>query len=135
MHVLKPKGDARVKDDYRGIAIGTALSKLYSMVLMARTDAWAEREGRRARGQAGFPNCRSTTDLHFVLQHVLERNRISKQRTYCAFIDFKKAYDSVNRELLRAPYSVFSWPAFGQIARHIMVNVTKLVASRKETHS
>ena len=47
--VLKPKGDARVKDDYGRIAIGTALSKLYSMVLMAPMDAWAEREGRRGR--------------------------------------------------------------------------------------
>ena len=52
--VPKPKGDASNQDDYRGIAVGSALSKLYSMVLLKRLDTWAERNGIRAKGQAGF---------------------------------------------------------------------------------
>jgi len=34
--VPKPKGNPAVMDDYRGIAVGSALSKLYSMVLLNR---------------------------------------------------------------------------------------------------
>ena len=37
-----------------------------------------------------------------MLQHVLERARLHGERVHAAFIDFRKAYDSVNRDLLWA---------------------------------
>ena len=98
--VFKGKGDARVMDNYRGIAVGTALSKLYSQVLLARLDAWAETGKWRAKGQAGFRAGRGAVDNIFVLNHVLERAKARHKAVYAAFIDFRKAYDSVNRSLL-----------------------------------
>ena len=40
--VPKPKGDPARMDDYRGIAVGGALSKLFSLTLLRRMDEWAE---------------------------------------------------------------------------------------------
>lgn len=98
--VPKPKGNADNKDDYRGITVGVALSKLYSMVLLQRLDAWAEANGMRARGQAGFRSGRGTPDNAFVLNHVIEKYKAAKKPVYAAFIDFRKAYDCVDRALL-----------------------------------
>lgn len=98
--VPKPKGDVGKKDDHRGIAVGVALSKLYSMVLLGRMDKWAEDTGVRAQGQAGFRHGRGTPDNAFVLNHVIERFRSHKKPLHAAFIDFRKAYDCVNRALL-----------------------------------
>jgi hypothetical protein len=98
--VPKPKGNADNKDDYRGITVGVALSKLYSMVLLQRLDVWAEANGLRARGQAGFRHGRGTPDNAFVLSHIIEKYRAAKKPVYAAFIDFRKAYDCVDRSLL-----------------------------------
>lgn len=98
--VPKSKGQKDDLDSYRGIAVGNALAKLYSMVLLSRLDRWAEVHGVRARGQAGFRPHRGTADNVFVLSHVTERARHYGRPVYCAFIDFRKAYDSINRDLL-----------------------------------
>ena len=98
--VPKSKGSLDNMDDYRGITVGRALAKLYSMVMLQRLDAWAEGNGMRARGQAGFRNGRGTPDNAFVLNHVIEKYRSHKKPVYAAFIDFRKAYDSVDRRLL-----------------------------------
>jgi hypothetical protein len=98
--VPKPKGNPGVRDDYRGIAVGSAIGKLYSLVLLARMDAWAERRGLRAAGQCGFRAGRGTTDDVFVLQHIVEVSKLQRKPLYAAFIDFRKAYDSVDRSLL-----------------------------------
>jgi hypothetical protein len=63
-------------------------------------DDWAEKNNKRAMGQAGFRKDRSTVDNIFVLQHIIERSHILNQPLYTAFIDFRKAYDSVHRDIL-----------------------------------
>ncbi len=98
--VPKAKSDPRNMDNYRAIAVGNALAKLYSMVLLQRLDKWAEDTGRRAKGQAGFRHGRCAADNIFILQHVLERAKAQNTKVFCAYVDFKKAYDSVDRGLL-----------------------------------
>lgn len=98
--VPKPKGQPGVKDDYRGIAVGSVLAKLYAIVVLARLDAWAEATGKRANGQAGFRPGRGTPDNCFILRHVIDAAAVRKKPLYCAFIDFSKAYDRVDRALL-----------------------------------
>lgn len=79
-------------------------------MLYLRLDQWAERTHRRAAGQAGFRTGRGTTDGVFVLQHCIETCKATKKELYVAFIDFEKAYDSVNRDLL--------WRALGSMGAH-----------------
>ena len=98
--VPKPKGSLDCRDDYRGITVGGALARLYSLVLNTRLDALAEENGYRARGQAGFRKGRGTPDNAFILNHVIERSRSEGSPVYAGFIDFRKAYDSVDRSIL-----------------------------------
>lgn len=94
------KVGATEKDDHRGIVVGTALSKLYSQVLLNRLDEWAEKYGVRAKGQFGFRKGKGTEDATLVLQHVAEVYREESKPVYTAFVDFRKAYDSVDRGIL-----------------------------------
>ena len=98
--VPKPKGNPDDTDDYRGIAVGAVLAKVYSLCMHARMDAWAEEGGFRARGQAGFRAGRGTADNCFVLRHMIDAAACRREPLYCAFIDFSKAYDRVDRALL-----------------------------------
>jgi sorting nexin-29 len=112
------RGDLQDPNNFRGIAVSTAIAKLFSLVLYLRMDKWAEKTNRRAAGQAGFRTGRSTTDGIFVLQHCIEACRAAKKELYVAFIDFEKAYDSINRDLL--------WRALSGMGVHgIMLNCLK----------
>jgi hypothetical protein len=98
--VPKPKGNPDNMDDYRGIAVGAAVSKVYANVILHRMDTWAETNHHRAEGQFGFRHGRGTIDAAFTLKHVIDRYGVDGKPVFAAFIDFKKAYDRVDRGLL-----------------------------------
>ena len=50
--------------------------------------------------QAGFRKGRSTVDHNFTLHAAIERQFANNSNVYVVFTDFKKAYDSVNRNIL-----------------------------------
>ena len=50
--------------------------------------------------QSGFRKKRSFYDHVFVLSSVLRSQILKKKSTFCCFVDFAKAFDSVDRELL-----------------------------------
>ena len=98
--VPKPKSSGLTIDDYRGIAVGNAIGKIYAKVIMNRLDTWAERQGHRAVSQFGFRGEVGTLEAAFVLRHMVETCVAAQSPLYTAFIDFRKAYDRVDRELL-----------------------------------
>lgn len=83
------KGDTDIWDNYRGIAVGNVVGKLYSMIIDARLSQWSEKQGLRAEGQAGFWKGYRTTDQLFVLRHVLAKYRSWSSKVYCCFVDFR----------------------------------------------
>ena len=60
----------------------------------------AEKEGWRAEGQAGFRPEKSSVDHVFVLQHLIEATHCKRKPMFCCFVEFRKAYDMVRRDLL-----------------------------------
>ena len=94
------KGDPQQHTNYRGIAVGNTLGKVFSMVLDRRLSRWAELHGHRAMGQAGFRKGMRTTDQLFILRHMLSRFQGTQRKLFMCFVDFQKAYDSVRRDLL-----------------------------------
>ena len=94
------KGDPNDWDNYRGIAVGSVLGKMFSMVLERRLDGFCERSGLRARGQAGFRRHRRCSDHVFVLKHLIDSAKAAGQQLLACFVDFRKAYDMVRRDLL-----------------------------------
>lgn len=74
-------------------------------MLESRLSAAAEKHGWRAEGQAGFRPDKSTVDQVFILRHLIEATQLQpsssgEQELFCCFVDFRKAYDKVRRDLL-----------------------------------
>ena len=100
---LKPlhkKGDILDPDTYRGIAIGSAFAKLYSLILLNRLIKYIEENELISPHQIGFMKDCRTADHNFLLRTLVEKSKMNKKKLYVAFIDFKKAYDTVDRHLL-----------------------------------
>src|SRR3954464_11962703 len=92
---LYKEGDNRDPLNYRGITLLSIVGKVYNRVLTERLVRFAERQGI-VEEQGGFRPGRGTEDQLLVLTEIL-RGRGSHRTTYTAFIDVKKAYDTVWR--------------------------------------
>ncbi|XP_052562347.1 uncharacterized protein LOC128092490 [Culex pipiens pallens] len=92
------KGDKLDCGNYRGITLINAAYKILSQILCRLLTPYA----RRFVGpyQAGFTGARATTDQIFSLRQILEKCREYNVPTHHIFIDFKAAYDTVDREQL-----------------------------------
>ncbi len=101
---LKPiykKGDAGDPGNYRGLAIGSALAKLFSMILLGRLVKHIGEEKLVSPNQIGFMVGARTSDHTFLLQTLIEKVvKKNKKKLFAAFIDYSKAYDTVDRDKL-----------------------------------
>ena len=61
---------------------------------------WAETYQIYIEAQAGFRKCMSTVDYVFVFHGVITHMLNGGKRFYCAFIDFRKAFGYVVRDIL-----------------------------------
>ncbi|MCO5584754.1 hypothetical protein L7F22_038686 [Adiantum nelumboides] len=98
MHTIVPihkSGDLLDPGNYRTIMIGHTLAKLYGAVLEAELSSYAESEGLRAPGQAGFRRAFSTVDHIFTLRCLIDQAKAWKKRLHCCFVDFRKAFDTI----------------------------------------
>jgi hypothetical protein len=100
IHALHKGGDALQFENYRGIIVGPILAKVFAMILEARLSSWAEERGLRARGQAGFKKDFHTMDNLYILQTLIEQSIHKREKVYCCFVDFRKAFNTVPRDLL-----------------------------------
>ena len=95
---LHKKGDINNPDNYRGISLLSILSKLYTSILNNRITQWATLMDKISETQAGFREGYSTIDHIFTLNALIEKCLCKKRKKlYVAFIDFKKAFDSIDR--------------------------------------
>ena len=101
---LKPiykKGKHNDPDNFRGLAIGSAFSKLFSFILLGRLVKFIDLKKLISPKQIGFMKGMRTSDHIFFLQTVIEKFvKKNKKMLFAVFIDFKKAYDTVDRNIL-----------------------------------
>ena len=94
---LHKEGDVCDVGNYRGITLGSHVGKVFCSILK-------ERLCRAVDGviigeaQGGFRKNRQTVDHLFVVSGISQLRRIEGKKTWLAFLDLKKAYDSVWRE-------------------------------------
>lgn len=100
IHPLHKKGDKNNPDNYRGISLLCICSKLYSYILNNRLTNWIEKHEILNESQAGFRRGYSTVDHIFTLQALVQKQLLTHKKLYVAFIDFRKAFDSVVRTTL-----------------------------------
>lgn len=94
---LFKKGDKNKTENYRGISLLPTAYKVYTEILRGRLEKEVKEKNILPEGQAGFRKGRSTMDNVFVLNHVVQREKARKGKTYALFVDLKAAFDSVNR--------------------------------------
>ena len=92
------RGDRHNPDDYRGISLLNTGYKIYSKIIAKRLTVIAE--ALLVEEQNGFRKGRSCMDCIFATSQLIEKHREFNIPTYIAFIDFKKAFDSVDRDKL-----------------------------------
>jgi hypothetical protein len=93
-------GDASEFDNYMGIMVGPILLKLFIMIFDKRLNEWVEQHGLHAKGLARFCKDYHTTNQFFILRTLIEHSKAKKKPLYCCFMDFKKVFDIVSREVL-----------------------------------
>ena len=86
--------------NYRGLAIGSAIAKLYSGILLNRLEAFVTENNILSMFQIGFRKLFRTADHIYVLKTIINMKLAKGEKLYAAFIDFRKAYDTVNRKKL-----------------------------------
>jgi hypothetical protein len=74
--------------------------KCYSAILNDRMTIWSDSNSKLVDEQNGFRKKRSTIDQVSSLTNIIETRKKLKQSTFCAFIDFQKAYDFINKDKL-----------------------------------
>jgi len=91
------KGDTNDTNNYRGISLVSNLGKLFTYVINQRLLTWSADNDIITDAQFGFQTDLSTADANFALHSIISKTLLSKQRLYCAFIDFKKYFDLIDR--------------------------------------
>ena len=95
--IFLPKpGDPRQTNNYRGITLLSMIRKLLDRVVLNRMTPKVKID----QAQAGFRKNYSCPDQVFLLSGLLEKNRAEGRKSYVLFVDFKKAFDRVYRDML-----------------------------------
>ena len=94
-------GEENDPDNYRGITVLSCFGKLFTSVINDRIHSFLETSDILGNEQSGFRKGHSTMDhvfaVHCLTDVYLQRK---KKKLFCAFIDYKKAFDSAQRGLL-----------------------------------
>lgn len=92
---IHKKGDPKQCDNYRGITLLNTIVKIYEQIINNRLKPILEPQ--LSQTQSGFRPGRSTQDHIFTIKQLIEKRRPQNKSLYLAFIDIKKAFDTVPR--------------------------------------
>ena len=106
--VYKNKGNHKECGNYRGISLLSIAGKIMAKIIQARLSRIAE--SILTESQCGFRRNRSTIDMIFSVRQVQEKAIEQYRDLYIVFIDFRKAFDTVDRELLWKVLRAFGCP-------------------------
>jgi len=95
---IHKKGDKTDCNNYRGTSLLPTTYKILSNILLSRLIPYVKEIIWDC--QCGFRRNRSTIDHIFCIRQILEKKWEYNEPVHHLFIDFKRAYDSVRREVL-----------------------------------
>src|SRR3569623_279919 len=93
-------GERKNPDNYRGIYLLSIVGKVYTSILNQRLLEWCEKREKFGEEQGGFRAHRATTDQAFIVSELVRARRRRGLATHIAFLDIRKAYDTVSRDAL-----------------------------------
>ena len=95
---IPKKGDLTNPENYRGISLTETAAKVYNRLLLNRIRPELEKILRPNQNE--FRPLRSTSSQILALRRIIEEMRNHQKEAAIIFIDFKKAFDSVDRNTL-----------------------------------
>ena len=98
--LYKNKGDINNVNNYRGITLLSCLGKLFTSVINARLYDYLTTANLLGNEQVGFRPKHSTLDHIFALQILANYYINENKQLFCAFVDYSKAFDFVDRTYL-----------------------------------
>jgi len=128
LQLIYKKGDRNDPGNYRDITLLSCLGKLFDQILYNRLKV-SNIEINEA--QCGFRQDYSTVDNVFVLQALISKSFMDKQTLYCAFIDLKRAFNSIYRQGLW--YKLISSGYGGRLVK-IVKNMYEKIKCRVRLH-
>lgn len=96
--IFKKKGSSSECGNYRGISLLCVAGKVLAKVMLTRLQGSLDEV--LPESQCGFRAQRSTVDMIFALRQLQEKSIEQRQPLYVAFVDFRKAFDTVDRGML-----------------------------------
>lgn len=112
IHPLYKKGNPELAQNYRGISIVNVVYKMYAQIICSRLSRYCEENELLPDCQNGFRKRRSTIDCIYVLNHCIQSTLSKGRQLYAAFIDFKAAFDTVNRSRLIVKLQLMGIPEY-----------------------
>ena len=106
---LHKKGDKAELNNYRPISILTATSKIIEKVLSFQLRYFLESNEMFCGSQFGFRERKSTTSAISKLLEELYENFNESRITQGIFLDFSKAFDTINHELVIAKLNAYGF--------------------------
>lgn len=107
---LHKKGCRSNPTNYRTICVENPFLKAFMSLLSARFYRFAESNSLLPDSQFGFRRDRSCLSAASILHDLVFSRFHCKKATYACFIDFLKAFDSVNRSLLYQKLQLLGFP-------------------------
>ena len=120
---LPKKGDLSLMTNYRGITLMSIAAKVYNKVLLMRIRDHVDPMLRK--NQAGFRPGRSCSQQIHILRRIMEAFGSYQLPLTITFIDFKKAFDSINRSVMFAVLRHYGIPEVIVNAIGVLYNNSK----------
>ena len=98
-----PKGTLSKATDplsYRGLSLQLCVYKIYTSVLNARLNTYLKNHDKTHNNQNGFRKKRGTINHLYSLTSMVKDKINRKEPVYACYVDFKKAFDLVDRDIL-----------------------------------
>ena len=105
---LPKKGDLSLVTNYRGISLMSIAAKLYNKMILNRIVPFVEPLLRK--NQNGFRRGRSTLSQILCLRRIIEESKLSNRDLALVFVDFSKAFDSVDRDKMFEILNLYGIP-------------------------
>jgi hypothetical protein len=96
--LYKGKGERKTTDSYRGISLLSIPGKVYALIIWSMISAHVD--AQLLHSQSAFRKGRGLTDALFTICQVISSSVEFGQPLFMAFVDLRKDYESVPRDVL-----------------------------------
>ena len=94
------KGNSTKMDNYRPISILPAISKVFEKIIHQHLVKFLQLKEIISNSQFGFQKKLSTTNNLITFNYFIQKTLDAGNEVHAVFVDFRKAFDSVNHTLL-----------------------------------